>query len=285
MIKQNTPEWLAMRKNYIGASDSPKIMGVSPYGTAYDLWQEKLGLIADKETSWAMQRGHNLEEPARIAFEEMTGLLTAAEVKFHPKINYMMASIDGIDVEGKAMVEIKCPNKIDHAIATAGEVPEKYIPQLQHQLEVCDLEMAYYFSFDGKTGVIVKVFRDDKYIQKLLQKEKDFWECVQEMKAPQMVEGRDYAKRTEEEWMTLAVRMKEINAELKKSEALEKEKEDIKRKLIQMAGSQNAVGGGIILSQVVKQGTIDYKSIPELQNIDLEKYRKKPIMYWRLGEK
>jgi putative phage-type endonuclease len=285
MIKQNTPEWLALRKNYIGASDSPKIMGVSPYGTAYDLWQEKLGLVADKETSWAMQRGHNLEEPARLAFEGMTGLLTAAEVKFHPKINYMMASIDGIDVEEKAIVEIKCPNKVDHAIATAGEVPEKYFPQLQHQLEVCELEMAYYFSFDGKTGVIVKVFRDDKYIQKLLQKEKDFWECVQEMKAPQMVEGKDYVKRTEEEWMTLAVRMKEINAELKKSEVLEKEKEDIKRKLIQMAGSQNAVGGGIILSQVVKQGTIDYKSIPELQNIDLEKYRKKPIMYWRLGEK
>jgi putative phage-type endonuclease len=285
MIKQNTPEWLVLRKNYIGASDSPKIMGVSPYGTAYDLWQEKLGLVADKETSWAMQRGHNLEEPARLAFEGMTGLLTAAEVKFHPKINYMMASIDGIDVEEKAIVEIKCPNKVDHAIATAGEVPEKYFPQLQHQLEVCELEMAYYFSFDGKTGVIVKVFRDDKYIQKLLQKEKDFWECVQEMKAPQMVEGKDYVKRTEEEWMTLAVRMKEINAELKKSEVLEKEKEDIKRKLIQMAGSQNAVGGGIILSQVVKQGTIDYKSIPELQNIDLEKYRKKPIMYWRLGEK
>ena len=159
---QGSKEWLDMRKNYIGGSDAPVIMNVSPYATPYQRWEQKLDLVTVKESNWAMQRGHNLEDPARLQLEKMTGLFFLPQVKFHAKLPWMMASLDCIDPEGKTMAEIKCPNKDDHAIALSGQVPDHYYPQLQHQLEVCELEMGYYFSFDGTAGVLVKVYRDDK---------------------------------------------------------------------------------------------------------------------------
>ena len=40
---QGTSEWLENRKNHIGASDAPVVMGVSPWDTPYKLWENKLG--------------------------------------------------------------------------------------------------------------------------------------------------------------------------------------------------------------------------------------------------
>lgn len=280
MIKQNTPEWLAMRKNYIGASDAPPIMQVSPWATPYSLWQEKLSLIKEGQKTSAMQRGNILEEPARQVFEEMTGLLTAPQVKFHPTIKYMMASVDGVDVEEKFIVEIKCPNKKDHAIAKQGEIPEKYFPQLQHQLEVCELEMAYYFSFDGETGVIVKVFRDEKYIKELLQKEKEFWQCVQELKQPNLI-PRDYVQKSTPHLISRTNLLKDIRKQQKELMIIEKE---IEKELIMEAGTQNLLVNGISVTRNIRKGIVDYQMIPELQNIDLERYRKKPIEYWNVRE-
>ena len=43
-------------------------------------------------------------------------------------INWMIASLDGIDIDNKTLVEIKCPGEIDHSCAMDGQVPEKYPP-------------------------------------------------------------------------------------------------------------------------------------------------------------
>src|SRR5438445_8712067 len=64
-----------------------------------------------------MQRGHALEETARLELEKITGHFFLPQVKFHNSISYMMASLDGIDPEGKYIAEIKCPNREDHSIA------------------------------------------------------------------------------------------------------------------------------------------------------------------------
>jgi putative phage-type endonuclease len=41
-----TPEQRELRRQYIGSSDAPAIVGVDPYRTAYDVWAEKRGLVA-----------------------------------------------------------------------------------------------------------------------------------------------------------------------------------------------------------------------------------------------
>lgn len=276
---QQSDEWLEFRKSKIGASDAPIIMEVSPWKTPYKLWLEKVSTTAPTYKSSSMHRGIELEETARNEFELLTGIHVLPSVKTHSNLEWMIASLDGIDAEQRNIVEIKCPGKADHSIAEQGQIPEKYIPQLQHQLEVCGLDMAYYFSFDGKKGVIVKVYRDDKYIKKMLKKEEEFFECMQNFIAPQACD-KDYQTRNDDMFCFSASRLLEIQEAIK---GLEKEEKTIKQDLIRICGNQNTRGSGFRFSKSIRKGSVDYSSIDILKDINLETYRKPPIETWRLS--
>lgn len=278
MIKQDTSEWLEMRKNKIGASDAPVIMEVSPYTTPFKLWEQKLGLSPPTFQNPSMKRGHDLEEEARLELEKMTGLCFLPYVKFHSSIPWMMASLDGMDLENKYIAEIKCPNKVDHELALSGQVPEKYIPQLQHQLEVCELDMVYYFSFDGSKGALVKIFRDEIYIKKMLKKEEEFWECIQSWVAPEMTD-KDYELKTDGEWATSAYQWKMLHQQLKE---IEKKEEEARKNLIDLSRNRNSMGAGIKLTKSMRKGSIDYTSIPQLKEVELEKYRRNPVECYKI---
>ena len=103
----------------------------------------------------------------------------------HDTIDWMSASFDGITLEQDAICEIKCPGKKDHAIALKGKIPTKYIPQLQHQIYVSGLSLfSYYYSFDGESGVVIEVKRDQEFIDKMVEKEFEFWNCLMSLTPP-----------------------------------------------------------------------------------------------------
>lgn len=183
-MKQGTEEWLHMRKFKVGASDAPIILGLSPWTSVTELWEQKLGLRSPKTKSVYMQRGIDLEQTARDYFYLMIGIQVVPKTIFHHSHSWMMASLDGLSFNKKTLVEIKCPGKKDHETALAGQVPEKYYPQLQHQLEVCQLDKMFYLSFDGKEGTILEVFRNETYIQKMVALEQNFWSCLQNFVPP-----------------------------------------------------------------------------------------------------
>jgi len=277
-LKQGTEEWLEMRRKYIGASDAPAVMQVSPWKTPYQLWMEKVTTNVPTKKSAAMQRGNDLEEPARQCFEKKTGLVVFPKVKFHAEISFMMASLDGMDIEEENIVEIKCPNAIDHAMAVNGKVPEKYIPQLMHQMEVCQLEKAFYFSFDGNDGVIVTVERDDSYIKNLIKQEEIFWDYVQNFTAPPMID-KDFKVKNDYDWIRTAQKWKSVKDNINH---LMKEETSLRESLISMSDNQNCLGGGIALKKMARKGAVDYKMIPELQDKNLDIYRKGNIEYWQI---
>lgn len=276
-IVQQTKEWLEMRKNKIGASDAPVIMEVSPFKTKYQLWEEKIGLRKSVKTS-RMERGLELEAKARKRFEELTGIVVIPQVLMHPKIKWMMASLDGLSLDSKHLVEIKCAGNEDHEQAKAGKIPDKYYPQIQHQLEVSELDSAFYFSFDGEDGVVVECQRDTKYINSMIEKEAEFFKCVQDFVAPSLNE-KDYEIKDDPLWEAAAIEWLAISDQLAKIETREKELKDM---LISMAEGKNAVGYGIKLSKVARKGNIDYIKVPELKGVKLEKYRKDPVEFWRV---
>ena len=275
---QNTPEWKAMRKENIGASDAPIIMGVSPYETAYGLWQRKLDLVPDRFQTKAMERGHDLEEKARLELEKMTGLLFRPQVKFHPNKYWMMASLDAIDVTETSIAEIKCPGPQDHNLALQGKIPDKYFPQLQHQLEVCQLEMGYYFSFDGEAGILIKIYRDDKYIKEMLEKEKEFYQCLQELTPPIMT-NRDYVLKDDCQWKSDAFQWKSVTQKITE---LEKEEKRLRESLISQCQNQSSMGAGIKIMKATRKGNVDYSNIPELSVMNLDNYRKPSSEYWKI---
>jgi putative phage-type endonuclease len=277
--EQGTEEWLQFRRNHIGASDAPVIMKMSPWKTPYQLWEEKLGIVASPPLSSAMKRGVALEEKARQCFEEMTGIAIRPVVRVHPDHMWMMASLDGLDGAESIVVEIKCPNQEDHAEARNGKIPPKYFPQLQHQLEVIDFDWGFYFSFDGSQGILVEVKRDRVYIEQLLEKEKRFWDQLQALEPPPFEEN-DFVRRTDKLWEEVAQEWNMLQEQLRRIQLREGA---IRNKLIDLAGERNTEGHGIKVSRIIRKGCVDFSKIPELASLDLEKYRKEPKSYWRVS--
>lgn len=274
-IEQGTPEWHALRKTKITATDASVIMGASHWKTKIQLYHEKLSDAPPTPPNERMQRGIDLEPVARDLFSLQHGIMVEPRVVIK---DWAMASLDGIDYLGHHIVEIKCPGEKDHAVALSGKVPEHYYPQLQHQMYVCDVEEMYYFSFDGIDGVTVKVKRDDEFIAKMVEEEKKFYECLINKTPPEPSEG-DYIERNDPIWEQCASRWRSVTNSIKE---LEKEEEELRKQLVFLSGESNTKGAGISLCQVVRKGNVDYSKIPQLKGLDLDIYRKSASSSWRI---
>lgn len=274
----NRQEWLDWRQGKIGASDAPAIMGVSPWQTPYQKWEEKVFGVKQKENP-SMSRGIALESSALSWFENKMGIkLNSQERLTHPSIPYMIATLDGRSHDKEIVVEIKCAGKNDHSAALRKEIPEHYMPQLQHQIEVSHVDMLYYVSFDGNEGVIVEVERNQKYIDKILKEEASFYDCMINITPPALTE-RDYEERGKD-WISAADQLYSIEQKIK---GLTKEKEDLRESLISMSSEKNSRGGSYQFTKIAVKGRVDYDKVPELANINLENYRKNASIQWRLS--
>jgi putative phage-type endonuclease len=273
---QGTPEWIKLRKTKITATDACVIMGASHWKNKLQLYHEKLSDDPQTPMNEAMQRGVDLEPIARDLFYIKTGIQMFPTVAVK---EWAMASLDGMSaMGGKDILEIKCPGPKDHAIAISGKVPDHYFPQLQHQMYVCDLPMVYYFSFDGVDGVILKVYRDDEYIEKMIIEEKKFYECLMTKTPPESPE-QEYIERMDILWVQLASKWKSL---MESISDMQKQEEEVREQLIFLTEGSNSKGCGISLCQVKRKGNVDYGKIPELKNVDLEKYRKPSTSSWRI---
>ena len=66
--------WLAERRNGIGGSDVPVLLGASPYGSPYEVWLSKVQPQDDTGQTEAMLRGHRLEPVLAQWFSDDTGI-------------------------------------------------------------------------------------------------------------------------------------------------------------------------------------------------------------------
>lgn len=268
-----------LRKNYIGASDAPIIMGASPWRTPLQLYREKLGIDGPQKENEHMKRGNSLEDEARQKFTKSTGIQILPKRLFHPQIDYMMASLDGIDPSGKCIVEIKCPAS-SHKTSLCGQVPKHYYPQLQHQMIVADVKKMFYFSYTRDSCEVIECYRDDDYCEILLEKEALFWECLKNFIEPDMM-NEDLKKQSGLIWSVYAKEWQSLQKS--KKEILDRE-EEIKQNLISICEGESSIGSGIRVKKVKRKGNIDYSKVWELQSLDLEPYRKEDTEYWKISK-
>ena len=106
-LVQGSAEWHAHRRTHRNASETAIVLGLSPWVTPYQLWQQKLGLV-EQEVNKAMLRGTQLEPAARAAYEAQTGQVMQPLVLVDGDYS---ASLDGITLAGDRVLEIKCPFK------------------------------------------------------------------------------------------------------------------------------------------------------------------------------
>ncbi len=134
----------------------------------------------------AMKRGVELEDVARSLFSLESGL-EIEETGFHVDefIPWLGASPDGFTSDG-GLVEIKCPNTATHlTYCKERRLPAKYRGQVQCQLSVTGRSHAYFISFDDRLPerlqlLVVRVARDEAYIQEMREKVNCFLEELDE---------------------------------------------------------------------------------------------------------
>lgn len=178
MIEQGSEAWMQLRSGKVTASKVSDVM--SAITTAgyrnylADLVVERLtGNKTESFTNAAMQWGVDQEPLARAEYEVKTGNFVD-QIAFvdHPTIVNFGCSPDGL-VGDDGLIEIKCPNTATHIdYVMQDKVPTKYIPQIQCQLAVTGRKWCDFVSFDprlpdGLQILIVRLERDDKYIEKL----------------------------------------------------------------------------------------------------------------------
>jgi len=278
-VKQGTPEWLAWRKTVITATDCPAILRSSPWSTAYKAWQRKLDLIPEQESNEAMDRGKILEPEARAKFIKEYGInMTQVPVQ-STEFDFLGASLDGLSDSYDTILEIKCGGSKLHDMAKNRQLPEYYEDQIQHQLLVTGAEKCYYYSYDGSDGICIEVFPDPEFKDKFLPKAREFWRCVA-FEEPPALQDSDYKDMSDVPlWKDLASKYLDVNGRIK---ALEEMKEGYRKELIKLSGDQSCLGEGIRLMKTTMKGRVDYEAIPEIKCVDLEKYRKKPTISWKI---
>lgn len=196
-------EWLELRRNSIGGSDSAAACGMSPWKSPLELYCEKMGMIPDKETNESMRRGTYLEEYVAQRFMEETGKKVRRDNFMYADDAFpcLTANIDRVIVGEDAGLECKTMNDYssnDYDFES-GEIPVQYYCQCQHYMMVMGWSYMYIaFSSNFKFSWL-KIDRNDEFIKDMRQKELDFWYNFVIKKIRPEADGSESAMKTLED--------------------------------------------------------------------------------------
>ena len=183
-IEQGSPDWHNWRADGIGASDAPTIMGENPWKKPNDLLREKSSPKKEiSDPNGVMARGTALEPEARSEYALEQGVEVMPACLQSMSCDWLRASLDGLSANGNKVVEIKCGESVYRRTASSGQVPGYYVGQLQHILAITMLESLDFWCYlPGRRSICLRVDRNDKYIEKLLRSESQFWQRLSELR-------------------------------------------------------------------------------------------------------
>lgn len=186
-------EWLAFRRTGICGSDAATVVGLNPYSSLFYLYNEKLGLLPEKEDSEAMRQGRDLEQYVANRWMERTGKRcrrnnTMWRSVEHP---YMLANIDREVIGENAGLECKTTSVYNRSDFSSGNIPQTYYVQCMHYMSVMGFDRMYLAVLVLNSGFYDFVIdRDDSEITALIEQEDAFWRRVS-MRDPPPVDGSD----------------------------------------------------------------------------------------------
>jgi len=282
-LEQGTEEWLRFRKGKLTASKAGVILGLSPYMTPFELFEEELGLREPKTVSSHMQAGLDIEGEARDWFYNKTGIEVIPDVAVYPKEPIFIASLDGISKCKSTILEIKNNNKEFHEIAKRGKIVPFHFAQVQHQMYVTDLDECNYLSYRKGDEILLSVGRDELFITDMIQKELDFKKCLDDLIPPALIE-RDYEDMSHDlelsEWGRLYFHYDAMKKDYEsKAEYM---KEQIKNRI----GIKNVKAEGFKMTKYSTKGRVDWELLKEKHcpEIDENQYRKSSTVSFRISK-
>lgn len=273
--------WLAERQLGIGGSEIGIIMGLSPYKTAFQLWEEKSGKRKAENISGLphVQRGIKGEIECRQLLHAKYGKLY--EPRTWNKGEIFRCTDDGYNSDKNQILEIKCMGKAAHEAASSGEIPETYRLQCQWNLMVSGCETCLFISYrpEDQSMHEVVIAPDHEEHKKLTSFAADWWQKY-------MVDGLEHP-RSASDYKTIkgsgnSTFEKAAFAYIKLKDRHDQDAKDLARLKEIMAKELSddcpAVrGAGVRLARTTRKGNIEYGKIEALKHINLEDYRKPAI--------
>jgi putative phage-type endonuclease len=181
-----TPKQLD-RRTYIGSSDAAAILGVSPWQTAYQVWQRKTSpVVLAEEESKVMKRGKRLEpvvlemlsdDHPEIRVIARNSRFTDAAFPYLSAEIDAEATIDGFDDVVNIEVKTVHPSKSRQwGEEETDEIPLWYAAQISHALMVTDRKLCIVAALIGADDLrVYRVERDDQLIDSVRRREVEFW--------------------------------------------------------------------------------------------------------------
>lgn len=190
--------WLEERRKGIGGSDVAAIMGLSPWKTAYQVYQDKRGEVKDFEGSAVMDWGKRMEPAIRQWYSDQTGrsVRLPDKILYHPVHQFMLASLDGFTDDNR-VVEIKTARySKDWGEPGTNQIPESYMCQVQHYMAVTGFPVTdVAVSIGGGPPELYEIPADPELQTLLIEAEKEFWQRVVEGNPPPLVSYADAVQR------------------------------------------------------------------------------------------
>ncbi len=200
MDQQERQKWLEWRRGGIGGSEVAALLGLSPWKTPYQVWEEKLGLAKEVEETEAMKWGNRNE---KHIIDDMLECLELRDCWLEDddtkKVSeYMRGTADALIFETKKNGRFNAPGKLQCIFEAktsrngngfgedgTDEIPEHYMCQVQHYLEVFDCEQAYLGCLIAGSELRIYPIPRNKDIGKLLRDTCDrFWQDYVLTKTP-----------------------------------------------------------------------------------------------------
>lgn len=206
-VYQTREDWLEGRKGGLGASDAGALLGLSPWKTNVQLWEEKCGLVVPEEIGDdpAIKYGNNAEPLLRQLFEldhpEYELYFTPFKIICHPDHSFITCTPDGElfehDTGRPGGLEIKTTEIMGPSGwgKWDGKIPDHYYAQVCHQMLAAGwefVELLVQIKYRTKTGEDRKETRHYKIERADAQSDIDylereavrFWRCVEQRKRP-----------------------------------------------------------------------------------------------------
>lgn len=146
-------QWLELRAKGIGGSDAACILGLNPWKTNLQLYEEKMGIVEPDNIDGkpAVVYGKKAEEHIRELFAldyQEYDVKHTNDLFIHPKYDFLRASLDGELVEKstgrKGILEIKTTEIMSSFQKEKWKngVPQNYFCQLLHYFNVTNWDFA-----------------------------------------------------------------------------------------------------------------------------------------------
>lgn len=167
------------RTQFIGGSDVAAILGLDPYKTRLQVYEEKVGIAEPFTGNQHTRRGNRLEEVAAEEYMEKYGVKLQRVNRriINPRYPFITARIDRKVVGEQKLTEFKCPSLGSYSKMKREGLHEGYIAQMHSYLGTTGYQ-------DGVWGIFCAdlwelndfpVERDDRLVVDIEEQLAAFW--------------------------------------------------------------------------------------------------------------